>query len=217
MTTREELQEYLSLLRCRNLIHQPGDMLEVVEDPDMLEAYSKENHVRLGICYRSKWHIMVVDLVRNSAGRLFTYERLLKTQTGSSVVVIPRHGEKLVLLHQYRHAMSGYQYCFPRGFAEAGISPLENARKEIREELNCGCDRVESLGTMVADSGICGEPVWICQCEIQAPAVDGIYESIASYIEVTDEELEKMIRDGMITDGFTLSAAARMKCCSKEK
>lgn len=202
----QELQEYLTLISQRPLEYAQGGLMEIVVDPVLLEAYSKEHQTKLGIVYQSSRHIYVVDLVRDKAGNLFPYERLLKTVTGSSVVVVPFYEDKVVLLEQFRHALGEFQYCFPRGFAEAGISPMDNARKELQEELKCHSGTPELLGQVVADSGICGEKVWVFRCSITQPHTDGIYENIQSCITVPLSELQEMVRKGEINDGFTLSA-----------
>jgi len=206
---QQDWKEYLALLRQHP--GEAGDMLRTVDDPELLTAYSEAHGVRLGIVYKSRWHTLVVDLVRDRAGQLRTYERLLKTVSGSSVVAIPFHGEKLVLLKQFRHALGGYQYCFPRGFAEPGIPPAENARKELREELNCQPAEPTLLGQVVADSGICGEKVWVFRCDISMPRTDGKYENIEGHMEITLPELLQMVRSGQINDGFTLSAIALLQ------
>lgn len=202
----QALQEYLQLLEQRGPEYTCDEVIEPVQDPLLLEKYSRETGMKLGIRYRGVRHILVVDLVRHRDGTLHPYERLLKTVTGSSVVIVPHRGEKLVLLKQFRHALGDYQYCFPRGFAEEGLQPAENAKKEISEELGCECTDLQLLGRMVADSGICGEPVWVYGCQVDQPAVAQFYENITGCIEVTVEEITQMVRDGKINDGFTLSA-----------
>ena len=206
MISPKDVQEYLELLQRRPLDETPDSMLEVIRDPEVLLSYSREHQVRLGIVYQSSRHLYVVDLVRNKAGDLFPYERLLKTVSGSSVVIVPFREDRLVLLKQFRHALGAFQYCFPRGFAEEGISPAENAKKELWEELNCKAGEPELLGQVVADSGICGEKVWVFRCAVGEPHTDGIYENISSCIEVSLPEVKQMVRQGLINDGFTLSA-----------
>lgn len=211
MTSAQDLQEYFALLKHRPLEHSESAMLEIIQDPQFLENYSKQHHVKLGIIYRSSKHIFVVDLVKDKSGNIFPYERLLKTATGSSVVVVPFYNGNIILLKQFRHALGEFQYCFPRGFAEEGISPSENATKELQEELNCSVGQPTLLGQVVADSGLCGEKVWVFRCDIDDPKTDGFYENIASYKEVSFNTLIQLVRSGQINDGFTLSAIALLQ------
>lgn len=208
MDIRKEMQEYVAFLHRRNFHYKTDSVLQLIDDPDLLADYSVRNGVRLGIIYQSRFHTMVVDLVRKQDGTLLPYERLVKTAEGNSVVMVPFCGGKIILLKQFRHALGDFQYCFPRGFGEPGLSPEENARKEIREELNCDAQDFRLLGHTVADSGVCGEKVHIFRCTVTNPSVDILQENIAAYTAVTESELRDMIRSGQIDDGFTLAAAA---------
>lgn len=201
----ENIKEYLEFIKENKSLYQANEVLEVVTDPATIEEYCAKNNARIGVVYRSKHNIMVVDLVRNKAGRLFAYERIVKTVSGNSVVIMPFLNGKILLLKQFRHALGEYQLAFPRGYGEENISPEENARKEISEELNCNAENISYLGRIVADSGVCGEMVCAFQCSISLPAVDGVYEDIASFITVTEDEFCDMAKKGLINDSFTLS------------
>lgn len=211
MDMQKDLQRYLCFLKERGFRYETNEVLEIIDDINMLVDYSKAHGVKLGIIYESPFHIFVVDLVRNKAGKLFPCERLVKTAVGNSVVVVPFREGKIILLKQFRHALGDYQYCFPRGFGEPDISPEENARKEIGEELNCTSSDYVFLGNTVADSGVCGEKICVFCCNVDEPTVNVLDENIESYIAVTDSELLEMIGQGKINDGFTLSAVALMK------
>lgn len=202
----ENIHEYLGFIKENKDLYQANEVLETVTDPAVIEEYCRKNDARIGVVYRSKYNIMVVDLVRDKAGRLFAYERIVKAARGNSVVIMPFLNGKILLLKQFRHALGDYQLAFPRGYGESGISPEENARKEISEELNCDAENISYLGRIVADSGVCGETVCTFQCNVRFPAVDGVYENIASFITVTEDEFSDMANKGLINDGFTLSA-----------
>ena len=73
---------------------------------------------------------VVVDVVRAKNGSLFAYERLMNRVMRGAVVIVPYYNGKYILLRQYRHALREYQYGFPRGFGEEGMSAKENAGKE---------------------------------------------------------------------------------------
>ena len=60
-------------------------------------------------------------------------------------VCVPVFEGRFVLLRQYRHAIREFQYGFPRGFGEAGVSVEENVREEIQEETECRKLRICSI------------------------------------------------------------------------
>lgn len=113
---------------------------------------------------------MLVDLVKDSKGDVFAYERIVHTATGNAIVVIPKYHNKYLLLKQFRHAIRTEQYAFPRGFGEDGLTGEENAKKELSEEINAIIkeNSLTYLGKTVSDSGLCGDNVLVYQCEVEA-------------------------------------------------
>lgn len=205
------LDRYYKLMSERPKDFKNHGEIDIILNRSELEAYQKENNVTLGVIYESRFHLLLVDLVRDINGTVFTYERMLNAVPGGTVMVTVHNG-KFVLLKQYRHAMRDFQYAFPRGFKELGLTSLENAKKELSEELNNTTANYEKLGAVVADSGLCGNIVDVFKCEI----VDDLFfkvktEGIVDILEVTDEELTKMIHNNQITDCFSLAAICLIK------
>ncbi|MCM1219109.1 MAG: NUDIX hydrolase [Lachnospiraceae bacterium] len=122
------------------------------------------------------------------------------------MVIISKYNNQYVLIKQFRHAIGDYQLAFPRGYGEPDITIEENVKKEIFKELNTNAYKIEHIGTVIADSGICGEKVNIVQCEVDKPNVDGVYEGITKFVLLSAEEIESLIKSKKINDGFTLSA-----------
>ena len=107
--------------------------------------------------------------------------------------------------------MRGLQYSFPRGFAEEGLTPEENLRKELSEELGAEPDEVKFLGNVVANSGVSGDKISVYLCRINSFKEKKHYEGIKKVEVFSHEELEEMMREGKIDDGFTLSALQLMR------
>lgn len=143
-------------------------------------------------------------------GSLFAYERLMNRVMRGAVVIVPYYNGKYILLRQYRHALREYQYGFPRGFGEEGISAKENAGKELWEELGVQAEKWKSFGKIVPDSGAMSSKADVFLAELnEAPQVIQ-EEEIVGHIALDWEQLGEWIRDGKITDGFTLAAYAKM-------
>lgn len=153
----------------------------------------------------------VVYLVENMKGERFAYERLIPAVKKGAIVSIPVYDDKFVLLKQYRHAMRAFQYAFPRGFGEEGLSAEENLQKEIKEETGADVKKISHVGTVIADSGIGSNEVDVFACEITEPQLKLHYEGIEEIELLTEKELVKWIAEGRITDGFTLSGYAMYK------
>ena len=206
MKTDDTITQYLDYIHKYGLPYESSDTIRIITDHDELVQYSISHSKKIGIVYKSEYNMLIVDLVEDVRGKRFTYERLVKTRRGNSVVIIPVYNNHYVLLKQFRHAIGAYQYAFPRGYGELNITVVENAKKEIYEELNATASSFRIIGKVVADSGICGEEVNIVQCIVDNIQVDGIYEGIKDYYLLSSDEIEELIKTNMITDGFTLSA-----------
>lgn len=185
--------------------------LSVLTDESRVLEYENTHNVTIGVVYESKYHLLLVDLVENENGDVFTYERLLKRVATGAVVIIPQFEGKFLLLKQFRHAIRDYQLSFPRGFGEDEISVEENASKELSEELGAVANNFVKLGNVIADSGICGNSVSVYKCNVISFENDIHDEGISSVVEVSEQEFQHLINMGKITDGFTLAAYAMLK------
>lgn len=206
----DSIEKYLELSRkCPELFAQ-SEELPLVLEPKELYAFAQKSGKRIGIVYESHYHFMVVDVVRAKDGSTFAYERLMNRVMGGAVVIVPYYRGKYILLRQYRHALREYQYGFPRGFGEEGISAKENAGKELLEELGVKAEKWKGLGKIVPDSGALSTSAEVFLAElIEAPQMIR-EEEIVGHIALDWEQLGEWIRDGKITDGFTLAAYAKL-------
>ena len=199
-------EDYVKLMEERPESFINSDQIYIVKEEEVVKRFFKETGKKVGVVYRSEYNIFLVDLIRSESGNLYTYERLLPTVKKGAVVMLTSYNGKFLLLNQYRHALREYQYSFPRGFGTDGVDVEDNARKELKEETGGLVEDFIKLGTIVADSGLSGNKVSVYACMISGISLQYQYEGIKEFIEVTQEELEQMIIEGKITDGFTLSA-----------
>lgn len=181
-------------------------MLEIVTDLDAICDFEEKTGQTIGVAYKSAYSMMVVDLVKDTKGRMFGYERQMPAVARGAVVCLTRWQGKYILIRQYRHSLRAYQYAFVRGFGEAGLSAAENAEKELQEELAAADITTRYLGSMVADSGASGGMVDVFACEISDWKYTEGYEGIKDAVVLAEEEMKAWIREGKITDGYTLAA-----------
>lgn len=183
-----------------------------VTDKKILQMILKEieiNGDKYGICYESPYNLLVVDPILHNNTTVFPYERILSPKDNDSVVIIPQYKDKLLLLKQFRHSIRDFQLCFPRGYAEDNETPVMSAVRELREEIGIeSLCRPMCIGEIYADSGLAGNKVSVYIIELDSYTEDStlVTEGIEKINAVTREELEILIKNGEISDGFTLSA-----------
>ena len=216
MTYSAQWERYLTLMEQRPKDFSNNGPLHIATDWEIVADFQQRTGITIGVCYESKYRLLVVDLVYEKEGDYFPYERILPATAPGAVVCVPRCGDRLILLKQYRHALREYQYAFPRGFAEPAIAGEDNARKELWEEMGCHAAAVEFLGATVADSGLSGEQVGIYLCSIDSWKENTDHEGIVATRSVSFVELSQMIANGEITDGYTLSAVSYLLCRKKQ-
>lgn len=204
-----EWRRYIELLRLRPAAFR-GGMTEIITDRDEVNAYYEKNGRRLGVVYESPYHLLVVDLVRESGdAEPFAYERLLPAVESGAVVAVPVYDGRFVLLRQFRHAPRESMLAFPRGFGEHGLGAEENLRKELREELGVSeVTDIRRLGSVAADSGVLGGEAEVYLCRVSRPSLQTGHEGIEALELLSERELTELIRAGEIKDGFTLAAFA---------
>ena len=86
------------------------------------------------------------------------------------------------------------------------LSGEDNCAKEVLEEIGAQAKNIIYLGEVYADSGLCTNSASVYLCNVDNITLQDEYEGIKQILLVSSDELEKMIIDKKITDGFTLSA-----------
>lgn len=157
---------------------------------------------KFGLVYKSGYNHFVVDAILDANGDPFPYERVLPSKE-NGVVIVAKKGDKFILLKQYRHAIRGVQYAFPRGYGEADISQAENAKKELQEELGAEIlSEPVDLGVIVPDSGLSAAGPRVFLVEIGRYEQNRREEGVLEILEIGEEELLAL----EIDDAFTIAA-----------
>lgn len=208
--------------------------LRIITDPDQIMAYQAyrrlqldaqglpESWAEIGIVLDDPYVVMIRDLVefpdseRKHAGeKLRGYIRLINRadiEGGQGVVVLPQMDSKVLLLHQFRHATRAWHLEVPRGFGEPGVSAEDNAREEIKQEIGgeISGDLI-NLGTMHNNTGMEGHTIRLFFARLASVGEPEVAEAIDYFKWVSVDEFEGLIRDGTVTDGFTIVAYTRAK------
>ena len=88
-TEMDSIEKYLELSRMCTELFAQSEELPLVLDPKELYAFAQKSGRKIGIVYESRYHLMVVDVVRAKNGSLFAYERLMNRVMRGAVVIVP--------------------------------------------------------------------------------------------------------------------------------
>lgn len=210
----KELKRYQKLCGERNIVknnsvnEQPYTIV-TLDTPEARKQILRDEELynrKYGVVYSSAYNMMVVDPIRKEDNKLMAYERVMPNGN-DGVVILAKHKGKYVLLEQFRHAIRRIQYACPRGFSEPNCTPIEDVRREIKEELcaNIIGEPIE-LGSIVADSGLTGGCVHVFLANIDSYKQCCGHEGIISTIEISRRQMEIWVSEKKIDDGFTLGA-----------
>jgi len=199
------------ILRDKNDIFEWQEEREkILESKNLPSTWAK-----IGIVLEDRYVIAFRDLVEFSDGSRNGYVRLYNRAYleggAAGVVVLPVTDGKILLLHHFRHATRAWHWEIPRGFGEPGVSAEIQARAEIADEVGGVIIELIEIGLYYNNTGLEGNPIHLFLAKLKSTGRLAEEEGITDIRWVTLTELEKMIADEEVTDGFTIAAYTRAK------
>ncbi len=134
---------------------------------------------------------------------------------GAALAVPITKENNVIILRQYRFAVSRYLLEFPAGTLEKGETPLNSIKREIGEETGYSAKKWDNLGVLVPAPGYADEEINLYLAREltklkKAPAGD-LDEDI-QVLSLKPSELDDLIRSGNeILDAKTVTAWFRAK------
>jgi ADP-ribose pyrophosphatase len=162
--------------------------------------------------YKGKIIDLHVDEVTLPNGK--TSKRELIKHPGAVAVIALTPEGKLVLVEQYRKALEKSIVEIPAGKLEPGEEPIVTAARELEEETDYGCDKLEHLISFYTSPGFADELVHLYAAK-NIKRIEGAREldedEFVEQIEVTVEEASMMIEEKRIHDAKTAYAVQYLK------
>ncbi|NWG06127.1 MAG: NUDIX hydrolase [Chloroflexi bacterium] len=222
MKTYETIKDSLPELfdNSNALIKIIGDKNEVSQWQEqrrlaLQEIGGSEAWADIGLILDDPSLLVLRDLVEFPGGYrngyIRIYNRAYLEGGAAGVVVLPEKDGKILLFQHYRHATRMRHWEIPRGFGKSGVSAKTHAITEVREEINGEVEEIFELGIVYNNTGLEGNPINLFLARMASVGEMQVEEGIENPMWVSVPELEKMIADGEITDGFTVAAYTRAK------
>jgi 8-oxo-dGTP pyrophosphatase MutT (NUDIX family) len=157
--------------------------------------------------YVNRWMTVREDAVRRPDGSEGVYGVVDKP---TYALVIPRDGDRLHLVEQYRYPVGRRRWEFPAGTApdRAEVDTAELAARELQEETGLVAGRMELIGHLDVAPGMSSQTgtVWLATALRPGPAQREHTEQDMRAGWFTVAQFEEMARDGTITDSQSLAA-----------
>lgn len=225
-----KLKKYLSLIsEHRNLFKNRGKgTIEIITDSEIIQIeeikikqkYKKENLPEsfgdIGIIGEDPYFLVIRDLVEFPNGRKSGYLRIIERaslDSGQAVVILPVYVNKIILVRNFRHGTRNWELEIPRGFGENGVSPENNAKKELKEETGLNTSKLTLIGKLNCDTSMRTSNVMMYHARIEELSESTINdeETISGTILLEKKDFENKVIKGEIIDGFTISAYSMAK------
>jgi ADP-ribose pyrophosphatase len=128
---------------------------------------------------------------------------------GSTMIVPQLDDGRLVLTRQHRYLMGRPSVEFPAGGLPAGVTPLDNAARELREEAGYRAARWERIGEFAPYNGVSNEVCHLFVARDLAP-VPARPEPTEEFevLQLERAEVGRLIASGELWDGMTIAAFA---------
>tara|TARA_Y100001933_G_scaffold192057_1_gene191566 strand:+ start:5268 stop:5831 length:564 start_codon:yes stop_codon:yes gene_type:complete len=134
---------------------------------------------------------------------------------GAALAVPVNNNGKVIILRQYRFAVSRYLLEFPAGTLEDGETPFESIKREIQEETGYSANLWDELGVLVPAPGYADEEIHLFLArklnKLESIPKGDLDEDI-EVLEFSPKELDQLIASGNETlDAKTITAWFRAK------
>ena len=170
--------------------------------------------VKSRVAFENQWVRLYDDETVTPDGSAGTYSWIEHANGVGGAIVVPQLPDgRVLLINIHRYPVDRPSWEFPRGATAEGETAEQSAVRELREETGLVAQSVTSLGRFSPDSGLIGNMHLIALAQLSADAEGALElqydEAITDARFVAENQLRKMISDGDIFDGATLSAVAR--------
>ena len=157
--------------------------------------------------YANPWMTVREDAIRRPDGSTGIYSVV---DTPDIALIIPADGDRLQLVEQYRYPVAGRRWEFPSGSADR---PLDEdaaalAARELREETGLEASRLTPLGTLDVMPSMLNQR---CRVFLATDLTQGAPQREPEEQDMrsawfTRTDVERMMRDGTITDSKSIAA-----------
>ena len=206
-------QSYIQLMseRPELFANDESDFtIKIISDINVIREFEINNNITIGIVYQDQYVIFIKDLVTHPNGKIGPYIRLLPTTKASGVVILPILNDSFIFVKHFRHSTRSFHYELPRGFGSDSVSIEENVSKELFEETGYSIRELQFLGHVFPDTGLLSSHacVYAAFVDSDEQSPSDKEEAVSSVELINKKTVLQMVADGIITDGYSLSALA---------
>ena len=158
------------------------------------------------VIYENPWVNLYLDRVRLPAGQIVEKHHFLDFEKEAVAVLVENAQGQILLVHVYRYTTDTIEWEIPAGALENGESILEAARREVWEESGYETTHHKLIYTYYPMNGISNKVFHIVRCRVTKKTGDFDRNEVKEFKWVSRQEIQEMVRDKQMRDGFSLTA-----------
>ena len=166
----------------------------------------KPERLARNIIYQSPWVNLYLDTVKFPNGLLIEKFHLLDFPRAAVTALVEDDSGSILFVHVCRYTTGRTEWELPAGGIEIGETEIEAAKREVLEETGYTSDQHELIYSYYPMNGSANKVFHVLLCK----AIDLIQDFDKNEVNetrwFTKEEVTQMIKDKVITDGFSLTA-----------
>ncbi len=145
------------------------------------------------------------DVARAADG--FEIKRAVVRHPGSATVFAVDEKKRVLLVEQFRMPAGKKLWEIPAGKIDEGESPLQAAKRELKEETGYRARKWTKLALFWPSPGFLAERTWIYLAEqLIAGAAEPMEDERIQLRWFEMREIDKLVREGKLPDGKTMLA-----------
>lgn len=158
------------------------------------------------IVYQSPWVNLYLDKVRFPNGLVIENYHLLDFPRAAVTMIVENDLENIVFVRICRYTTGCSEWELPAGGVEIGETEIEAAKREVLEETGYTSESHQLIYSYYPMNGSANKLFHVVHCKAIDQVQDFDKDEVSETRWFTKDEVQQMIRDQVITDGFTLTA-----------
>lgn len=166
----------------------------------------KPERLARNIVYQSPWVNLYLDTVKFPNGLVIEKFHLLDFPRAAVTAIVENDSASILFVRICRYTSGATEWELPAGGVEPAETEIEAASREVLEETGYSSENHQLIYSYYPMNGSANKVFHVVRCNASDHIQDFDVNEVSETRWFTRDEVEQMIKDKVITDGFSLTA-----------